>query len=156
VADVRQFSLAPRKFTTECGGLFLFVADLVGLNAQKLAQTARLPGSKMIPAPHALRACLALKLWSIERKSHVMALAADEGLALQQFSFWPRWQRDFWMWLLNEGAKQGSPSLLRLDTAVVPRLSACRGASEGAPARLVHTTPVPSLWLKAAWRKVRF
>ncbi len=82
VADVRQFSLAPRKFTTECGGLFLFVADLVGLNAQKLAQTARLPGSKMIPAPHALRACLALKLWSIERKSHVMALAADEGLAL--------------------------------------------------------------------------
>ena len=27
------------------------------------------------------RACLALKLWSIERKSHVMALVADEGLA---------------------------------------------------------------------------
>src|SRR6266849_3558301 len=26
--------------------------------------------------------CLALKLWSIERHSHVMALAADEGLAL--------------------------------------------------------------------------
>jgi len=82
VADVRQFSLAPRKFTTECGGLFLFVADLVRLDAQKLAQAANLPGSKMIPAPHALRACLALKLWSIERKSHVMALAADEGLAL--------------------------------------------------------------------------
>ena len=36
----------------------------------------------MIPPAHALRACLALKLWSIERKSHVMALAADEGLAL--------------------------------------------------------------------------
>jgi len=82
VADLRQFSLAPRKFTTECGGLFLFVADLVRLDAQKLAQAANLPGSKMIPAPHALRACLALKLWSIERKSHVMALAADEGLAL--------------------------------------------------------------------------
>src|SRR5262249_51947556 len=44
--------------------------------------SARLPGSKMIPAPHALRASLALKLWSIERKSHVMALVADEGLAL--------------------------------------------------------------------------
>jgi hypothetical protein len=28
----------------------------------------------MIPADHALRCCLALKLWSIERKSHVMAL----------------------------------------------------------------------------------
>ena len=36
----------------------------------------------MIPAGHALRASLALKLWSIERKSHVMALVADEGLAL--------------------------------------------------------------------------
>ena len=36
----------------------------------------------MIPAEHALRTCLALKLWSIERKSHAMALVADEGLAL--------------------------------------------------------------------------
>ena len=82
VADVREFSLAPRKFTTHCGGLFLFIADLVRLGAEKLAGAAGLPGSKMIPAEHALRACLALKLWSIERKSHVMALVADEGLAL--------------------------------------------------------------------------
>jgi len=82
VADVREFSLAPRKFVTRCGGLFLFVADLVRLGADKLAQAASLPGSKMIPAAHALRACLALKLWSIERKSHVMAWVADEGLAL--------------------------------------------------------------------------
>lgn len=36
----------------------------------------------MIPAEHALRSCLALKLWSLERHSHVMALVADEGLAL--------------------------------------------------------------------------
>ena len=36
----------------------------------------------MIPATHALRTSLALKLWSIERKSHVMALVADPGLAL--------------------------------------------------------------------------
>jgi hypothetical protein len=82
VADVREFSLAPRTFTTRCGGLFLFVADLVRLATQKLAQAAGLPGSKMIPAEHALRCGLALKLWSIERKSHVMALIADEGLAL--------------------------------------------------------------------------
>ena len=82
MADVRQFSLAPRQFTTRCGGLFLFIADLVRLGTEKLARTAGLPGSKMIPAEHALRACLALKLWSIERKSHVMALVADEGLAL--------------------------------------------------------------------------
>jgi len=82
VADVREFSLTARKFTTQCGGLFLFIADLVKLGTEKLAHAAGLPGSKMIPAEHALRACLALKLWSIERKSHVMALVADEGLAL--------------------------------------------------------------------------
>src|SRR6266704_3966057 len=82
VADVRQFSLTPRTFPARCGGLFLFVPDLVRLKLDALAQAAHLPGSKMIPAGHALRACLALKLWSIERKSHVMALAADEGLAL--------------------------------------------------------------------------
>jgi hypothetical protein len=82
VANLRQFSLTPRKFITRCGGLFLFVPDLVRLGVEKLAGAAGLPGSKMIPAEHALRACLALKLWSIERKSHVMALVADEGLAL--------------------------------------------------------------------------
>ena len=36
----------------------------------------------MIPPEHALRAMLALKLWSVERKSHVMALVSDPGLAL--------------------------------------------------------------------------
>jgi len=82
VADVRELSLVPRKFTTECGGLFLFVPDLVRLDLAKLALAAGLPGSRMIPAQHALRACLALKLWSIERKSHVMPWVADEGLAL--------------------------------------------------------------------------
>lgn len=82
VADVRNFSLEPRKFTTQCGGLFLFIPDLVRLQAEKLVDSAALPGSKMIPAGHALRCCLALKLWSIERKSHVMSIVADEGLAL--------------------------------------------------------------------------
>jgi len=82
VADVREFSLASHRFTTRCGGLFLFIADLVRLGCGRLAAAARLPGSKMIPAEHALRACLALKLWSLERKSHIMALVADEGLAL--------------------------------------------------------------------------
>jgi transposase len=82
VADARLFSLAERKFTTACGGLFLFIPDLVRLGIDGLAEAARLPGSKMIPAPHALRSALALKLWSIERKSHVMSLVADPGLAL--------------------------------------------------------------------------
>jgi transposase len=82
VADVRAFSLAPRQFTTRCGGLFLFIPDLVRLPLEPITTAARLPGSKMIPAAQALRASLALKLWSIERKRHVMAWVTDEGLAL--------------------------------------------------------------------------
>lgn len=82
VADVRNFVLTPQEFTTRVGGLFLFIPDLVRLGCEVLALKAKLPGSRMIPAEHALRASLALKLWSIERKSHVMALVADEGLAL--------------------------------------------------------------------------
>jgi hypothetical protein len=82
VANVHDFVLSPREFTTRMGGLFLFIHDLVRLDADALAIGAKLPGSSMIPAGHALRAALALKLWSVERKSHVMALVADEGLAL--------------------------------------------------------------------------
>jgi transposase len=82
VADVRAFSLEARSFTTRCGGLFLFIPDLVRLDIGNLARSAQLPGSQMIPAEHAFRSCLALKLWSIERNSHVMSLVADQGLAL--------------------------------------------------------------------------
>jgi len=82
VANVNDFVLTPREFTTRMGGLFLFIPDLVQLETDALAQAAKLPGSRMIPAAHALRASLALKLWAIERKSHIMALVADEGLAL--------------------------------------------------------------------------
>ena len=83
VADVREFCLVPgTEFATRCGGLFLFLPELVRLQAQTLASAARLPGSAMIPCGQALLAALALKLWSVERKSHVMALVADPGLAL--------------------------------------------------------------------------
>jgi transposase len=82
VANVGDFVLSPREFTTTTGGLFLFVPDLVRLESDALAQAAKLPGSRMVPSAHALRASLALKLWAIERKSHIMALVADEGLAL--------------------------------------------------------------------------
>src|SRR5215471_17691667 len=82
VADAREFSLAPREFTTRVGGLFLFIPDLVRFNPETLAERAKLPGSRMIPALQALLSSLALKLWSIERKSHIMALVADDGLGL--------------------------------------------------------------------------
>src|SRR5215468_3561890 len=82
VADVRNFALRTGEFNTRVGGLFLFIPDLIRLNFDALAKAAKLPGTRMIPAEHALRASLALKLWSVERKSHVMALVADEGLAM--------------------------------------------------------------------------
>jgi transposase len=82
VADVRSFLLAPGKFQTRCGGLFLFLPFLVRFDIQSMARAAKLPGSRMIPASQALLACLSLKLWSIERKSHIMAFVCDQGLAL--------------------------------------------------------------------------
>jgi transposase len=82
VADARALCLDMRTIVTRCGGLFLFVPDLVRLGLDAVAKAARLPGSKMIPHGHALRASLALKLWSLDRKSHVMPLVEDEGLAL--------------------------------------------------------------------------
>ena len=45
-------------------------------------QQAPLPGSPMIPAEQALRTLLALKLVGTERKSQVLNLVCDQGLAL--------------------------------------------------------------------------
>ena len=82
VANVRQLDLPPRSFRTGLGGLFLFVPLMRGLDLEKIARQARLPGSEMIPADHALRSLLGLKLIGKERKSHVMDLVFDQGLAL--------------------------------------------------------------------------
>jgi len=82
VADVRQFGLAPRRFATALGGLFVFVPWLVRLALDGLVAAAGFPGTRMIPAAHAVRAALALKLTSTERKSHGMDWVFDEGLAL--------------------------------------------------------------------------
>jgi hypothetical protein len=82
VADVRQFRVASRRFSTALGGLFVFIPWLVRLKMDGLVAAAGLPGTRMIPAAHAVRAALGLKLTSTERKSHVMDLVFDEGLAL--------------------------------------------------------------------------
>jgi hypothetical protein len=81
-ADVRQLDLTPRAFRTRVAGLFFFVPLMRDLDLARIAQEAQLPGSKMIPAEQALRSLLALKLIGKERKSHVMNLVLDEGLAL--------------------------------------------------------------------------
>jgi hypothetical protein len=82
VADVRALQLAPRSFRTRLGGLFVFVPLLRDLRLAEVVQQAQLPGSTMIPAEQAVRTLLALKLVGAERKSHVMDLVADEGIAL--------------------------------------------------------------------------
>jgi hypothetical protein len=82
IADVRELDLAPRQLRTRVAGLFLFVPLMQGLDLAEVAAQAGLPGSQMIPAEQALRSLLALKLIGKERKSHVMNLVFDEGLAL--------------------------------------------------------------------------
>jgi len=82
VADVRTLSLAPRSFRTRVGGLFLFVPLMRQLDLAAVVRQAALPTSKMIPAEQAVRTLLALKLVGKERKSHIMDLVFDPGLAL--------------------------------------------------------------------------
>ena len=81
-ADVRQLSLAPRSFHTRVGGLFLFVPLMRHIRWTEVLAQAALPGSVPIPAQQAVRTLLALKLLGKERKSHVMDLLEEQGLAL--------------------------------------------------------------------------
>jgi hypothetical protein len=82
ICDVREFSLAPRSFSTHAGGLFLLLPLLARLDLEGLVARCRFPGTKMIPAAHAVRAALILKLLGKSRRSHVMDLVFDEGVAL--------------------------------------------------------------------------
>ena len=82
VADVRALSLSPRSFRTRVGGLLLFIPLMREIDLSAVLLTVALPGSAMIPAQQALRTLLALKLIGRERKSHVMDLVFDSGIAL--------------------------------------------------------------------------
>src|SRR5271170_2865639 len=81
-ADVRALDLSPRTFRTRLGGLFIFVPLMRDLRLATVVRQAQLPGSTLIPAQQAVRTLLALKLVGKERKSHVMDLVADQGIAL--------------------------------------------------------------------------
>src|SRR3954451_4161561 len=82
MADVRALSLEPRSFRTRLGGLWLFVPLMRDIRLAEVLSKADLPGSTPIPAEQAIRTLLALKLIGKERKSHVMDLVCDEGIAL--------------------------------------------------------------------------
>jgi transposase len=82
VADARKLDLSPRRFRTQLGGLFLFLSALASMPFDEIMAKAGLPGSRMVPAGHAMRSLLALKLWGSARHSHVMSYVLDEGLSL--------------------------------------------------------------------------
>jgi len=82
IADVRKFSLETREFSTRLGGLFLLLPLLARLDLDAVVSRCALPGTRMIPATHAVRAALVLKLLGKARRSHVMDLVFDPGVAL--------------------------------------------------------------------------
>lgn len=82
VADLREFDLSPRRFRTKFGGLYLFLPYLAQLPFDRILHRADLPGSQMIPAGHATRSLLALKLFGNARHTHFMSHVFDEGLGL--------------------------------------------------------------------------
>lgn len=82
VADVRELDLSPRSFHTRYGGLFLFLSYIGRIHFDSIMEKAALPGTKMVPAPHAIRSLLALKLYGNARYSHIMSYVFDQGLAL--------------------------------------------------------------------------
>jgi len=82
VADVRQLDLTPQTLRTKFGGLYLFLPFLASIPFDRMVNQADLPGSKMIPAAHAMRSLVALKLFGSARHSHVMSYVLDQGLAL--------------------------------------------------------------------------
>jgi hypothetical protein len=82
VADVQQLDLSSRQFRTQFGGLFLFIPYLTQIDWKAVFAANGFPGSKMIPAAHAIRSLLGLKLYGTARHSHVMSEVFDPGLAL--------------------------------------------------------------------------
>ena len=82
IANINKLELSPRSFRTRVGGLFFFVPLMANIDLNRFLSKTDLPGSGMIPAEQAVRTLLAMKLIGKERKSHVMDLVFDEGIAL--------------------------------------------------------------------------
>lgn len=120
IADVRQFSIAPRSFTTRAGGLFLLLPLLARLDLDALVDSCKLPGTRMIPATHAFRAGMILKLLGKTRRSHVMDLLFDEGVALAMGLNAPPKSTFMWQYSTRLGRK----AIVRLLGAWVERLRA--------------------------------
>ncbi len=128
VADVRRLDLSPRGFRTQYGGLFLFLPLLTRIPWKEIVKGSDLPGSEMIPAEHALRSLLGLKLWGSRRHSHVMADVFDQGLALfAGLNVIPK--RSFLTEYSCRIAPASYPQLMRRWFDAVGRLGLSRGVS---------------------------
>jgi len=71
-----------QTFESAAAGVFLFAPFLAQLGLPEVARTAGLPGTRAIPAAHALLTFVALKLLGTERYAHVGDHAFDPGLGL--------------------------------------------------------------------------
>jgi transposase len=81
-ADIRKLSWDERTIETRFGGLFLLMKILAELEIDEIPKELKWYGSKMIPIGNGFLSCLLLKLINKERKSHVMDIVFDEGVAL--------------------------------------------------------------------------
>ncbi len=81
-ADVRELSLDNRVIETRCGGVFLLMKILAEMKIHLIPTSLKWYGSKMIPPENAFLSCLLLKLIGKERKSHIMDMVFDQGIAL--------------------------------------------------------------------------
>ncbi len=70
VADARLLDLSPCQFRTQFGGLFLFVPYLSAVPWDRILKQSQFPGTQQIPAAHAMRSLLGLKLYGSARHSH--------------------------------------------------------------------------------------
>jgi len=71
-----------RQLRTRLAGVFLFLPLLARLRFDRLVEQAGYPGSKMVPAGHALLSLLILKLLDKERRSHIDDFNFDPALGL--------------------------------------------------------------------------
>jgi hypothetical protein len=82
IANVAEMDLSTRTFRTKVGGLFLFLPYLARIPLDQILGEVGFPGTEMVPAGHAMRSLLAMKLFGSARHSHGMSYVFDEGLAL--------------------------------------------------------------------------
>jgi hypothetical protein len=83
IADVQALSLETgRRLITRHAGVFLFLPLLSRLRFDQIVERAGYPGTKMVPAAHALMSLLILKLLDKERLSHIDDFNCDEALGL--------------------------------------------------------------------------